>query len=47
MTYLYVELFVCLLLSFLAGCALAAATVRLLVRRTADDVTPYSARTKP
>jgi hypothetical protein len=43
-TYLYVELFVLLMLSFLGGCAVAGGAVRLLVRRTADDVTPYSSR---
>jgi hypothetical protein len=44
MTYFYVELFALLLLSFFGGCAAAGLAVRLLVRRTAEDVTPYTAR---
>lgn len=44
MTYLYLELLALLLLAFLGGCTVAALAVRLLVRRTAEDVTPYTAR---
>lgn len=47
MATLYAELFVLIVLAFLAGCVVAAAAVRLLVRRTAEDVTPYTARVKP
>jgi hypothetical protein len=41
MLLLYAELFVLLLVSFVAGCGLAAAAVRLLVRQRADRVAAY------
>lgn len=47
MILLYAELFTLLLLAFLAGCGVAAVVVRVLVRQTAEDVTPYTARVKP
>jgi hypothetical protein len=41
--FLYAEILVLLLVPFLGGCAVAAAAVRLLLRRTAADVSSYVA----
>jgi hypothetical protein len=44
MVFLYAELFALLLVSFLAGSAVAAVAVRLLVRHSADQVASYGSR---
>lgn len=43
MVFLYGELLVLLAVSFLLGCGVAAVVVRLVVRRTADQVSTYVA----